>query len=177
MVLWWYFHSLFPAAIFSLTSWDGLQTLLDSLVPGTAFMVELNQVTFFLPALQNLDHKCQSLYQLWSGRVGRSHPTGPRFRGHEAFHHCSSISKSAGKLPCASIFFNSTKFKNMEVSLLVNVRYSLHKWAQNNLCVILKEIDLKKKIIKIKHLKQNIYKYAHRIVKTFNPMWTFYWCR
>lgn len=61
----------------------------------------------------------------------------------------------------------------MEVSLLVNVRYSLHKWAQNNLCVILKEIDLKKNKNKNKHLKQNIYKYAYRIAKTFNPVWTF----
>lgn len=35
MVFWWYFHSLLSAGIFSLTSWDGLQTLFDSLVPGT----------------------------------------------------------------------------------------------------------------------------------------------
>lgn len=61
MVFWWYFHSLLSADIFSLTSWDGLQTLFDSLVPGTAFTVELNWVPFFFPALQNLDHKCQSL--------------------------------------------------------------------------------------------------------------------
>lgn len=158
MVFWWYFHSLLSAGIFSLTSWDGLQTLFDSLAPGTAFTVELNWVPFFFPALQNLDHKCQSLYQLWSGRVGWSHTTWPWFRGHEAFHHCSGISKSAGKFPRASIFFDSTKFKDMEVSLLVNVCHSLHKWAQNNLCVILKEIDLKKrtKTFKTKYLHPNM---------------------
>lgn len=41
------------------------------------------------------------------------------------------------------MFFDQLKRECSVVPLIVNIRYSSHKWAQNNLSVIFEEINLK----------------------------------
>lgn len=63
-----------------------------------------------------------------------------------------SIKEYSNTIPCLvkvifhrylTMFFDQLKRECSVVPLIVNIRYSSHKWAQNNLSVIFEEINLK----------------------------------
>lgn len=168
MVFWWYFHSLLSASIFSLTSWDGLQTLFDSLVPGTHSQLSWTEYHF---SSQHYKILITNVSRYTSYEVeGLADLTRPD-------PDLEVMRRSTIVLAYLSLLASSRVHPYFSIPLSLNIWKSLFSSMYVTACIsghrIIFVWSWKKLIWKKKqHLKQNIYIliWTYRVTKTFSSL-------
>lgn len=164
MIFWWYFHSLLSAGIFSLTSWDGLQTLflaLHSQLSWTEYHFSSQHYKILITNVSRYtSYEVEGLADLT-----RPDPDLEVMRRSTIVLAYLSLLASSRVHPYFSIPLSLNIWKSLFSSMYVTACISGHRiifvWSW-------KKLIWKKK----QHLKQNIYIliWTYRVTKTFNSL-------